>query len=80
MITEFDWWESQRVGSVRIGSAPVDAVLATAVGIYLGLSLDYGGGRNLLIPIIIHAAYDFLAFVLIMKAYRESYSREEDEV
>jgi len=49
---------------------PLYAVLAASVGIYLGLVLDYGGERNLLTPIIIHAAYDFFAFVIIMKAYR----------
>ncbi len=47
-------------------------VLATAVGIYLGLSLDYGGERNLLTPVIIHGLYDFLAFIALMRAYRSS--------
>jgi uncharacterized protein len=49
---------------------PLYAVLAALVGIYLGLSLDYGGDRNLLIPIIIHGFYDFLAFVALMRVYR----------
>ncbi len=52
---------------------PLYAVLATGVGIYLGLFLDYGGERNLLIPIVIHAVYDFLAFLVIMKIYRKSH-------
>ncbi|MCF7966242.1 MAG: CPBP family intramembrane metalloprotease [Methylobacter tundripaludum] len=51
---------------------PLYAVLAALVGIYLSLSLDYGGDRNLLIPIIIHGLYDFLAFVALMRAYRAS--------
>ncbi len=51
---------------------PVYAVLAAFVGIYLGLSLDYGGDRNLLTPVIIHALYDFLAFVALMRVYRAS--------
>jgi membrane protease YdiL (CAAX protease family) len=51
---------------------PLYAVLAGLVGIYLGLSLDYGGDRNLLIPIIIHGFYDFLAFVALMRVYRAS--------
>ena len=51
---------------------PLYAVLAALVGIYLGLSLDYGGERNLLTPIIIHGFYDFLAFVALMRAYRAS--------
>lgn len=53
---------------------PLYAVLAALVGIYLGLSLDYGGVRNLVIPIIIHGLYDFLAFVLLMRAYSASRS------
>lgn len=51
---------------------PLYAVLAALVGIYLSLSLDYGGDRNLLLPIIIHGLYDFLAFVSLMRAYRAS--------
>ncbi len=51
---------------------PLYAVLATLVGIYLSLSLDYGGDRNLLVPIVIHGLYDFLAFIALMRAYRAS--------
>ncbi len=51
---------------------PLYAVLAALVGVYLGLSLDYGGERNLLIPVIIHGFYDFLAFVALMRVYRSS--------
>ncbi len=51
---------------------PLYAVLAALVGIYLGLSLDYGGERNLLIPVIIHGFYDFLAFVALMRVYRSN--------
>ena len=53
---------------------PLYAVLATLVGIYLGLSLDFSGDRNLLIPVIIHGLYDFLAFVALMRVYRASLS------
>ena len=49
---------------------PLYAVLAALVGIYLGLSLDFGGQRNLLTPIVIHGAYDFLAFIVVMRTYR----------
>jgi hypothetical protein len=51
---------------------PLYALLAALVGIYLGLSMDYGGDRNLLTPIIIHSCYDFLAFVALMRVYRAS--------
>ena len=49
---------------------PLYAFFAALVGIYLGLSLDYGGERNLLVPMIIHGLYDFLAFVALMHVYR----------
>ena len=51
---------------------PLYAVLATLVGIYLSLALDYGGDRNLLLPIVIHGLYDFLVFVALMRIYRAS--------
>lgn len=57
---------------------PLYFFLATCVGIYLGLFLDYGGERNLLTPIVIHGVYDFLAFLVIMKTYRASLSNKQD--
>lgn len=51
---------------------PLYTVLATLVGIYLGLALDIGGDRNLMTPIIIHGLYDFLAFLALMRSYRAS--------
>lgn len=51
---------------------PLYAVLAAFVGIYLSLSQDYGGDRNLLVPVVIHGFYDFLAFVTMMRACRAS--------
>jgi hypothetical protein len=65
-------------GNIIFGLAhavtPLYAVLAALVGIYLSLSLDYGGDRNLLIPVIIHGLYDFLAFIALMRAYRATRS------
>jgi membrane protease YdiL (CAAX protease family) len=49
---------------------PLYAVLAALTGLWLGLMLDAGGERNLLTPIVVHAFYDFLAFVLLATAYR----------
>jgi len=51
---------------------PLYLVLATVVGIYLGLVLDYGGERALLTPVLIHWLYDFLAFMALMRSYRAS--------
>ncbi len=48
---------------------PLYAVLAMLMGVYLGLCLDYGGERNLANPIIVHALYDFVAFVVILRQY-----------
>lgn len=58
---------------------PLYALLATLVGIYLGLSMDYGGQRNLLNPIIIHGLYDFLAFLVIVRTYRSNQDKTVDQ-
>ncbi|MCF6251390.1 MAG: CPBP family intramembrane metalloprotease [Methylococcaceae bacterium] len=58
---------------------PLYAVLAMSVGIYLGIFLDYGGERNLLTPIVIHAVYDFLAFMAIIKSYRKTLKKAEQD-
>ncbi len=50
---------------------PLYALLAGLVGIYLGLSLDYGGVRNLMVPMVIHGFYDFIAFLVIIRLYRQ---------
>jgi len=47
-------------------------LLATLVGIYLGLALDVMGDKNLLVPVIIHGLYDFLAFLALMKTFKSS--------
>ncbi len=49
---------------------PLYALLAALVGMYLGLFLDYGGERNLLVPMVIHGFYDFLAFLLVRRHFR----------
>jgi membrane protease YdiL (CAAX protease family) len=57
---------------------PLYALLATLVGIYLGLAMDWGGQRNLLNPIIIHGLYDFLAFLAIVRTYRSNLDETVD--
>jgi len=49
---------------------PLYALLAGLVGIYLGLLFDVGEQRNLLTPVIIHALYDYLAFLVVVRAFR----------
>ena len=51
---------------------PLYGLLAGLTGAYLGLSLDVAGERNLAIPTIIHAGYDFLAFLAVARSYRAS--------
>ncbi|CAL1239257.1 CPBP family intramembrane glutamic endopeptidase [Candidatus Methylocalor cossyra] len=49
---------------------PLYALLAGLTGAYLGLSLDFGGKHSLAIPVLIHAIYDFLAFLAVARSYR----------
>ncbi len=51
---------------------PLYALLALLMGLYLGMSLDYSGERNLLQPILIHTFYDFVAFMVILRNYRNN--------
>lgn len=46
------------------------AILAFLIGIYLSALLDIDEQRNLLIPILTHAIYDFLAFIVVLRTYR----------
>ena len=46
------------------------AVLAGLIGVYLAIFLDIGEQRNLLIPMLIHGIYDFLAFLVVARAFR----------
>jgi membrane protease YdiL (CAAX protease family) len=52
---------------------PLYAILALLIGVYLGVSLDFGGERQLLTPIVIHTLYDFIVFIVILRNYRNSY-------
>ena len=55
---------------------PLYALLAGLSGVYLGLTLDMGGERNLLTPIVVHAVYDFLAFKSVV--FMIQGSRDQD--
>lgn len=54
---------------------PLYALAAGVTGLYLGWTLDMGGERNLLIPILTHGCYDILAFRAVVKSYREMCGR-----
>lgn len=49
---------------------PLYALLAGLVGLYFSVSMTFGGGYNLLTPILIHGLYDFLAFIALVRMYR----------
>lgn len=55
------------------------AVLAGAIGVYLGVVLDASGERNLLAPIVTHALYDYLAFLIVLRLYHDKQNRPPDE-
>lgn len=46
------------------------AIVAGTIGIYLGLLFDASGERNLLVPIITHALYDYLGFLVVLRTWR----------
>jgi membrane protease YdiL (CAAX protease family) len=52
---------------------PLYALLAGLCGVYLGLMLDIGPERNLLTPILVHALYDFLAFIAVAQMWRQQH-------
>jgi uncharacterized protein len=51
---------------------PTYALLAGLMGAYFGLLLDATGSRNLLGPILAHSLYDYLAFLMVIRAARQS--------
>lgn len=55
------------------------AVLAGAIGLYLGFVLDASGERNLMAPIVTHALYDYFAFLVVLRLYQEKLDRPADE-
>jgi membrane protease YdiL (CAAX protease family) len=58
---------------------PLYTFLAFVIGIYLSLSMDYGSERNLLTPVVIHALYDFWAFLTLVKSYRPNQAEPESD-
>ena len=50
---------------------PTYGVLAGLMGVYFGLLLEATGTRNLLPPILAHGLYDYLAFLVVIRAANE---------
>ena len=59
------WWTGWVATNLLFGAVHALSLtyflFAVAMGLYLGWLLDATGERNLLVPILAHAAYDFLA-------------------
>jgi membrane protease YdiL (CAAX protease family) len=72
------WWAGLLLSNIVFALvhwvSPLYGLLAGLSGVYLGLSLDAGNERILLTPILIHATYDFLAFVFIAQTYQHETS------
>ncbi|REJ95444.1 MAG: CPBP family intramembrane metalloprotease [Planctomycetota bacterium] len=49
---------------------PGYAILAALFGFYLSLLTAWPGEANLLRPIVTHAVYDYIAFLLVVREYR----------
>lgn len=55
-------------------------ILTTSMGLYFGWIFDATGSRNLVVPIIAHGLYDFIAFYVIIYEYRQrEESRSQDQ-
>ena len=72
-------WASNIIFGLVHAITPLYAILVTLVGVYLSYSMEaLSGEPNLLIPIIIHGFYDFLAFMALMRIYKNSLRDEGD--
>lgn len=52
---------------------PLYAVVAGLLGLYLGVLFDATGERNLLVPIVTHALYDYLGFLVVVRTWRRTH-------
>ena len=62
------WLVSSLIFALAHAVTPLYALLAFLMSLYLGVSMDLTGERNVLIPMLIHGLYDFFAFWMIAKA------------
>lgn len=80
-LESWGWLAALLVSNLIFGAAhavtPLYFVLAGLMGCYLGFLLDATGERNLLTPMMTHALYDYLAFLVIARAYRTQRRSEQ---
>ena len=78
------WLESMGGYSVGLGVSSIVFGLVHSItwlymiftalsGLFLGWLFDATGERNLLVPIVCHALYDFLAFIVIAREARKTF-------
>ena len=58
---------------------PTYAIIAAVIGVYLGLLPQATDPPNVSIPIISHALYDYLAFLVVARTYRNELRDEPTE-
>lgn len=51
---------------------PIYGLVAGFLGAYLGITMDIGPERNLTIPLLVHALYDFLALQAVAHFWRKA--------
>ena len=74
------WWIGVAVSSVLFGLAhwitPTYGLTATVISVYLGLLPQCTDSPNVLIPIVTHALYDYLAFLIVVKLVRQQQEQQ----
>lgn len=82
--TGLDLWLGRGLGLVIAGIlfglvhaiTPTYALLAGLIGIYLGGLMYLWQPPNLLVPIVVHGAYDLVAFIILRRDYRHRLAAE----
>ncbi|MBM4076959.1 MAG: CPBP family intramembrane metalloprotease, partial [Planctomycetes bacterium] len=58
---------------------PLYALLASLLGLYLGIIFIALGTENLIAPIVAHSLYDFVAFLVVRRDYQNRIKNSIDE-
>ena len=79
-ISEFDQGLAIIIANAAFGLAhlvtPLYAFLAAIAGLYLTALLVVDPSPNLLIPITAHTTYDFIAFLIVVRDFRQHVNKE----
>lgn len=69
------FWSNVIFGLVHCATLAY-GILAGITGMFLGWLMDASGERNLLAPMITHGVYDYLAFLWVVRAYRQQHEQQ----